>query len=178
MQDLAGNDVGAAIRRRHYAEEPGASRSYIADRLVELKRYGQKTGRGYYRYEAGSREALPDREVEEMILRVARKLGVARRHINDEEIVMRCVYALINEGARALEERIATRASDIDVVYLLGYGFPVVRGGPMYYADRVGLPIIVQGIERLAAHAAGDPHLWTVAPLLARLAAAGTSFSS
>jgi len=160
MQDLAGNDVGAAIRRRHYAEEPGASRSYIADRLVELKRYGQKTGRGYYRYEAGSREALPDREVEEMILRVARKLGVARRHINDEEIVMRCVYALINEGARALEERI------------------VVRGGPMYYADRVGLPIIVQGIERLAAHAAGDPHLWTVAPLLARLAAAGTSFSS
>ena len=175
MQDLAGNDVGASIRRHYYAQSAGAPRSYIADRLAELKRFGQKSGRGYYRYEAGSRRALRDPEVEEIILEVARTLGVTRRHIGDEEIVMRCVYALINEGARILQEGIAVRASDIDVIYLLGYGFPPARGGPMYYADRIGLPLIVQAMQDFAV---SDANFWSPAPLLTRLAAAGKSFGA
>jgi 3-hydroxyacyl-CoA dehydrogenase len=178
MQDLVGNDVGASIRRRHYAQSAIVPRSYIADRLNELERFGQKSGRGYYRYEAHSRRALPDTEVEEIICELARRLGVTRRHISDEEIVMRCVYALINEGAHILEEGIAARASDIDVIYLLGYGFPLARGGPMFYADQVGLPLIVQAMRGFAANAASDAKCWTPAPLLARLAAAGKSFSA
>ncbi len=178
MQDLAGNDVGASIRHRHYALQPGAPRSYIADRLAELQRFGQKSGRGYYRYEADCRRALPDTAVAAIILEVARTRGVTRRHIGDEEIVTRCVYALINEGARVLEEGIAARAADIDVVYLLGYGFPAVRGGPMFHADRVGLALIVQAMQRFAASAIGEPGLWTPAPLLARLAATGRTFGA
>jgi 3-hydroxyacyl-CoA dehydrogenase len=176
MQDLAGNDIGAGIRRRHYAEEPGMGRSLIADRLVELGRLGQKVGCGYYRYEPNSRAAQPDPQVEELILTLARTAGIRRRTIADEEIVTRCVYALINEGARVLEEGIAARASDIDVVYLLGYGFPRVRGGPMFYAQSVGLPAIVRSVERLAQQTPIDPGFWTPAPLLTRLAEEGKSF--
>jgi 3-hydroxyacyl-CoA dehydrogenase len=178
MGDLAGNDVAAAIRRHHYAEEPSTPRSQLADRLVELGRLGQKSGRGYYRYEPAEREALPDPQVEQIILEVARSAGLSRRRIGDDEIVTRCVYALINEGARILEEGIAARASDIDVVYLTGYGFPLVRGGPMFYADSVGLPVIVQAMRRFAATTASDADSWTAAPLLARLAATGKSFST
>jgi 3-hydroxyacyl-CoA dehydrogenase len=177
MADLAGNDVAGFIRRRHYAQQPDAPRSQIADRLVELGRFGQKSGRGYYRYEPGGREALADPEVERLIVDVARGAGLTRRRIGEEEIIERCMFALINEGARVLEEGIAARASDIDVVYLTGYGFPVFRGGPMFYADTVGLPGIIRAMRRFAENPASDPGFWQPAPLLARLAEEGGTFS-
>jgi 3-hydroxyacyl-CoA dehydrogenase len=178
MGDLAGNDVAGYIRRRHYAEEPGAPRSPIADRLVELGRFGQKSAKGYYRYEPGGREALADPEVERIILDIAQAAGSTRRRISEEEIIKRCVFALVNEGAKILEEGIAARASDIDVVYVTGYGFPVIRGGPMYHADALGLPAVVRAMRRFAANPASDPGFWTPAPLLARLAAEGEAFNA
>jgi len=175
--DLAGNDIAGHIRARHYTEQSDAPHSQIADRLVELGRFGQKSGRGYYRYEAGGRDALADPEVERIILDIARGAGLTRRRISDEEIIGRCVFALINEGAKVLEEGIAARASDIDVVYLTGYGFPVVRGGPMFYADTVGLTTILRAMRRFAANLVSDPDFWTPAALLARLAAEGKTFN-
>jgi 3-hydroxyacyl-CoA dehydrogenase len=177
MGDLAGNDVAGHIRTRHYTEQPDAPRWQIADRLVELGRFGQKSGRGYYRYEAGGRDARADPEVERIILDIARGAGLARRRISDEEIIKRCVFALINEGARVLQEGIAARASDIDVVYLTGYGFPGIRGGPMFYADTVGLAAIVRAMRRFAANPVSDPESWTPAALLARLAVEGKTFN-
>ena len=178
MADLAGNDVAGLIRQRHYAEDPGAPHSPIADRLVELGRFGQKCGRGYYRYAPGSREALPDSEVERIILDIARSAGLTRRRISDDEIVKRCVFALINEGAKILAEGIAARASDIDVVYLTGYGFPQFRGGPLFYADSVGLAMIVRTMHRFAANPLADPLSWQPAALLVRLASEGKTFNS
>jgi 3-hydroxyacyl-CoA dehydrogenase len=177
MADLAGLDIGAYIRKRHYLEHPGMPRSTIADRLVELKRLGQKSGEGYYRYPPGTREALPDPQVEEVIIEQSRALGVTRRSIGDEEIVQRCVFALVNEGARILEEGIAQRASDIDMVYLTGYGFPLFRGGPMFYADTVGLHSVLYAMRRFAANPHADPGSWEPAPLLARLGALGKTFN-
>jgi 3-hydroxyacyl-CoA dehydrogenase len=177
MRDLAGNDVAGAIRQRQYAQRPGAPHAPIADRLVELGRLGQQTGAGYYRYERGSREALPDPAAERIILAAAGAAGLKRRRISDDEIINRCVFALINEGAKILEEGIAARASDIDVVYLAGYGFPAYRGGPMFYADTVGLPTLIQAMRRFAANAVRDPGSWTPAPLLARLAFEGKTFN-
>jgi 3-hydroxyacyl-CoA dehydrogenase len=177
MGDLAGNDVAGYIRKRQYAEHPEIPRSTIADRLVELGRFGQKSSRGYYRYEAGSREALADPEVERIILDISRGMGLVRRRISDDEIVKRCVFALINEGAKVLQEGIAVRASDIDVVYLAGYGFPLICGGPMFYADRLGLATIVRAMRRFAANPASDPGFWTPAALLARLAIEGKTFN-
>jgi 3-hydroxyacyl-CoA dehydrogenase len=177
MADLAGLDVGAYIRRRHYAEHPDMPRSTIADTLAERQRFGQKSGAGYYRYPSGSREALPDPEVEEIILAQARSRGVARRAIGDEEIVQRCVFALVNEGARILEEGIAQRASDIDIVYLTGYGFPAYRGGPMFYADSIGLHAVLYALRRFAANPYADPGAWQPAPLLARLGSLGKTFN-
>jgi len=177
MADLAGGDIGWAIRKRHYAENPDMKRQLIADRLCEMGRFGQKTGAGFYRYEPGRRDAIPDPEVDRVIDEVRKELGVTPRKIPDQEIVERCVYALVNEGARILEEGIALRASDIDMVYLTGYGFPVFRGGPMFYADRVGLMNVVRAIERIAARPGADQKFWQPAPLLAKLAAEGKTFN-
>ena len=169
MSDLAGNDVGWYIRKRRYVEKPDVKYSRIADRLCELGRFGQKTGAGWYRYEPGNRDAIPDPTVEEMITRYSAEIGVQRRRVPEEEIVERCIFALVNEGARILEDGIALRASDIDVVYLAGYGFPRFRGGPMLYADTLGLPNVVRAMRRFAAKPSGDPGFWRPAPLLERL---------
>ncbi|HKW80984.1 MAG TPA: 3-hydroxyacyl-CoA dehydrogenase NAD-binding domain-containing protein [Casimicrobiaceae bacterium] len=177
MSDLAGNDIGWYIRKRRYAEMPQLVYSRIADRLCEIGRFGQKTGQGWYRYEPGRRDALPDPAVDALIAGYRAERGLAPRAIGDREIVERCIYALVNEGARILDDGIAQRASDIDVVYLTGYGFPPWRGGPMYYADTVGLYNVVRAIERFAAAGGGDPSFWQPAPLLARLAAEGRRFS-
>jgi len=177
MSDLAGNDVGWYIRKRRYVEKPNVVYSKIADRLCELGRFGQKTGLGWYRYEAGKRDAIPDPAVDELIGRYRKEIGITARKIADDEIVERCILALVNEGARILEEGIAQRASDIDMVYLTGYGFPLYRGGPMLYADMLGLYNVVRSMARLAANAHADPSFWRPAPLLARLAAEGKTFN-
>jgi 3-hydroxyacyl-CoA dehydrogenase len=177
MSDLAGNDIGWAIRKRRYVEKPNVLYSRIADRLCELGRFGQKTGAGWYRYEAGRRDAIPDPKVDEMIAAYRREKGIAPRRIDDAEIVERCVYALVNEGARILEEGIAARASDIDMVYLTGYGFPLHRGGPMLYADMAGLYNVVRAMHRFEANPRADPAFWKPAPLLEKLAAEGKAFN-
>ncbi|MGZ5080431.1 MAG: 3-hydroxyacyl-CoA dehydrogenase NAD-binding domain-containing protein [Usitatibacter sp.] len=177
MSDLAGNDIGWAIRKRRYREKPNVIYSRIADRLCELGRFGQKTGSGWYRYEAGRRDAIPDPAVDEMIAAYRKEKGITPRKIGNDEIVERCVLALVNEGARILEEGIASRAADIDMVYLTGYGFPLHRGGPMLYADMMGLYNVVRSMERFAADPHGDPAFWKPAPLLAKLAAEGKTFT-
>jgi 3-hydroxyacyl-CoA dehydrogenase len=174
--DLAGNDIGWAIRKRRRAEGRPSDEGAIADRLCEMGRFGQKTGAGWYDYRPGDRTPYPNPDVDAMILSQSVELGVARRKIDDREIIERLVYALVNEGARILEERIAQRASDIDLVYLNGYGFPVLRGGPMFYADSVGLIEVASAMRRYARGA--HPQPWTPAPLLAKLAAEGSSFAS
>ncbi len=170
MGDLAGLDVGWRIRRERGTTAP------ISDAICEQGRYGQKTGRGYYLYEPGSRVPRPDPEVEQLIVATSRQLGVTRRAIDKQEIVERLTYPMINEAARILEEGIAMRPGDIDVVWVYGYGWPVWRGGPMYYADRQGIPEIA---ERLSFYSerAHDPSL-APSPLLAQLAAEGRTFSS
>jgi 3-hydroxyacyl-CoA dehydrogenase len=150
----------------------------IADRLCEMGHFGQKTSAGWYRYEPGRRDAIPDPAVEELIVSASREMGVTRRKVPGEEIVERCILALVNEGAKILEEGIAQRASDIDVVYLTGYGFPPYRGGPMHYADSLGLYNVVRAMRRLARNPHGEASAWEPAPLLARLAAEGKSFSA
>ncbi|WP_194725498.1 3-hydroxyacyl-CoA dehydrogenase NAD-binding domain-containing protein [Noviherbaspirillum malthae] len=177
MGDLAGLDIGWAVRKRQYAENPDMKRSVIADRLCELGRFGQKTGKGWYRYEAGKRDALPDPEVDDIIKAARAEAGVTPRKISDEEIVERCMFALVNEGARILEEGIAARASDIDMVYLTGYGFPAHRGGPMLYAETVGLPNVVEKMRRFAAMPGADKAFWTPASSLVCMANSGESFS-
>jgi 3-hydroxyacyl-CoA dehydrogenase len=178
MSDLAGLDVGGYVRQRQYAQYPDMPRFRIADRLLELKRLGQKNGQGYYRYAPGAREALPDSQVETVILEQSRAVGIERRPVSDEEIVQRCVFALVNEGAKILQEGIALRASDIDVVYLTGYGFPVLRGGPMFYADTVGLHSVLLAMRRFAANPHADPGAWEPAALLARLGSEGKTFNT
>ena len=177
MGDLAGNDIGWAIRKRRYVEKPNMRYSKTADLLCELGRYGQKTGAGWYDYQAGKRDAIPSPVVVEMIEKHRAALGITPRKISDEEIVHRLVYSLVNEGAKILEEGIASKASDIDMVYLTGYGFPLWRGGPMCYADTQGLFNVVQAMKRFAANPLDDASFWQPAPLLARLAAEGKSFS-
>lgn len=177
MADLAGGDIGWAIRKRHYEEKPDMKRLVIADKLCEMGRFGQKTGAGFYRYEAGKRDALHDPEVDRVIEESRQEMGITPRKISDKEIVERCVYALVNEGARILEEGIALRASDIDIAYLTGYGFPVFRGGPMFYADRVGLMNVARTMEQFAARPGADSAFWQPAPLLAKLAAEGKTFN-
>ena len=177
VSDLAGNDIGWAVRKRRYVERPQMIISRVADRLCEKGRFGQKTAAGWYRYEAGGREAIPDPEVDALIEAFRKEKGFTARKIEDREIVERCVYALVNEGARILEEGIAQRASDVDMVYLTGYGFPRHRGGPLFYADTVGLPKVVEAMQRFAANPHGDPGFWKPAPLLARLAAEGKTFN-
>lgn len=176
MGDLAGNDIGWAIRKRRYVQKPEVTYSKTADLLCELGRYGQKTGAGWYDYKAGDRKAYPSEQVNAMIVQHSQDLGVERRKISDKEIVERLVYALVNEGARILEEGIALRASDIDMVYLTGYGFPLFRGGPMFYADTVGLPNVLDAIAGYAQGRHGEA--WTPAPLLVKLAGEGKGFNS
>jgi 3-hydroxyacyl-CoA dehydrogenase len=177
MGDLAGLDIGWSVRKRLYAENPGMKRSLIADRLCEMGRFGQKTGKGWYRYEAGKRDALPDPVVDQIIAEGRKQVGAAPREVSDKEIVERCIYALVNEGARILEEGIAARASDIDMVYLTGYGFPQHRGGPMLYADMIGLSNVVNAMRRFAVQPGGDAGFWEPARLLVRLAEEGKSFT-
>ena len=174
MQDLAGNDVGWRIRKGKAATRRKDLRySHVGDRLCEQGRFGQKTGAGWYRYEAGSRTPRPDPEVEAVIAACAKEGGIERRQVGDEEVLKRCLWALVNEGARILEEGIALRASDIDVTYLYGYGFPRYRGGPMFYADQVGLKQVLADVTTFHARH-GEP--WAPAPLLERLAKEGKGF--
>jgi len=177
MGDLAGNDIGWAIRKRRYVDKPSMRYSKTADLLCEMGRYGQKTGAGWYDYLPGKRDAIPSAAVVAMIEEHRSTLGVSARKIGDEEIVQRLVFALVNEAARILEEGIAAKASDIDIVYLTGYGFPLWRGGPMCYADTVGLYNVVQTMKRFAANPLDDAASWQPAPLLVRLAAEGKSFT-
>jgi 3-hydroxyacyl-CoA dehydrogenase len=177
MGDMAGNDIGWAIRKRRYAERPDMKYSKTADLLCEMGRYGQKTGAGWYDYPPGRREAIPSPLVTEMIEQHRASLGLAPRRIDDAEIVQRLVLSLVNEGARLLDEGIAQRAGDIDMVYLTGYGFPPWRGGPMQYADEVGLFNVVQAMKRFAKNPHDDAGFWQPAPLLARLAADGRTFN-
>jgi len=177
MGDLAGNDIGWAIRKRRYQEKPDMKYSKTADLLCEKGRFGQKTGAGWYDYVPGKRDAIPNAEVVAMIEEHRKSLGITPRKISDEEIVQRLVFSLVNEAAHILEEGIANKASDIDIVYIFGYGFPVYRGGPMNYADQVGLFNVVQAMHRFAQNPLDDANFWQPAPLLARLAAEGKSFN-
>ena len=175
VSDLAGLDIGWRSRREHRAAED--ERRYsgtIGDRLCERGCFGQKTGSGYYRYEAGSRTPIPSLEVEAIIKKVSADLGIERRSIDDEEILSRCIYPLIKEGANVLDEGIALRAGDIDIVWLNGYGFPAHRGGPMHYADSVGIETIHRGVRRYhERHGAW----WEPSPLLERMAKEDTTFA-
>jgi 3-hydroxyacyl-CoA dehydrogenase len=174
--DLAGIDVGYKVRMHREAERPKHLRhSAIADKLYEMGRYGQKTGKGWYLYEKGNRTPVPDREVTELILRTSKELGITRREISDEEILQRCLYPLVNEGARILEEGIAERSSDLDLVWLYGYGFPRYRGGPMFWADSLGLEHVHEVMKRF--HETHRDWL-EPAPLLERLAGAGGTFGA
>jgi 3-hydroxyacyl-CoA dehydrogenase len=174
VHDLAGNDVGYPTRRAQVATRPTDRRwCDLILRLVEMGRLGQKSGAGWYRYEAGSREPRVDPLVDDWLAAESKRAGLVRRAISDDEIVKRCVYGLINEGARLLEQGVAQRPGDIDTVYLTGYGFPASRGGPMFLADQIGLADVLADIRRFH-----DQHgfWWQPAPLLEKLAAQGLTF--
>ena len=177
MGDLAGNDIGWAIRKRRYQEKPDMKYSKTADLLCEMGRFGQKTGAGWYDYQPGKRDAIPSKAVEDMIEKHRKDQGITPRKISDQEIVERLVYSLVNEGAHILEDGIASKASDIDMVYLTGYGFPIWRGGPMKYADQMGLFNVVESMKRFAQNPRDDAAFWQPAPMLAKLAAAGKTFN-
>jgi len=176
MQDIAGIDVGARIRQhlalsgKTRAEGP---QSEVPDRLFAMGRYGQKTNAGWYRYEPGSRTRIPDPLIEQLAADAAGKRGVARAPVSDDEILARITTALANEGAKILEEGYALRAGDIDVIYCYGFGFPRHRGGPMFYADTIGVPTVLARVKDYRARL-GDH--WKPAPLLEQLAAAGRGF--
>jgi len=175
MRDLSGLDIGQAIRKRQRAELP-ADRDFptVSDKLCEAGMLGQKTGAGYYRYEPGNRTPLENPDLAPMLDAASREKGLERRELDEQYIIERTIYALVNEGAKILEEGIAQRASDIDVIYLNGYGFPAFRGGPMFYADSVGLDQVLAQVKALHARC-GD--WWKPAPLLEKLAAEGRTFS-
>jgi 3-hydroxyacyl-CoA dehydrogenase len=174
--DLAGIDVGWRIRKARPKPAPGDRYGWgVADRLAEMGHFGQKTGMGFYKYEDGSRVPIPNPEVEKIIVEIAEKNGVVRRAISDQEILERCLFSMINEGAKILDEKIALRASDIDTVWINGYGFPAHRGGPMFYADTIGLAKILTTVKAFR-----DNHgkAWEPAPLLVRLAGENKTFGS
>ena len=175
--DLAGNDIGWAIRKRRYVEKPQVRYSKTADLLCEQGRFGQKTGAGWYDYAPGKRDPIPSPLVQQLIEQNRQQIGVQPRAISDEEIVQRMVFALVNEGAHLLQEGIAAKAGDIDMVYLTGYGFPVWRGGPMHYADQFGLFNVVQAMRRFARNPYDDSAFWQPAPLIERLLAEGRTFT-
>lgn len=180
MGDLAGNDIGWCIRKGISQQHPyykWPSSELLADKLCELGRFGQKTGAGWYSYAKGKREALVDPVVGALVEAHRKEHGFTARKISDTEIVQRCIFALVNEGAKILEEGIAQRASDIDIVYIFGYGFPPYRGGPMLYADHLGLHAVQRAMEGFARNDRVDSDVWVVAPLLASLASAGKTFN-
>ena len=170
MSDLAGLDVGWRVRKA------SGAKAEIADALVEGGRYGQKTGKGFYKYEGGSRSPIPDPDVEKLIVEASVRHGIKRRNLDRKEIFERLIFPLINEGARILDEGIAMRPGDIDVIWVYGYGWPVWTGGPMHYADRVGLPYIRERLAEIAANAGNNPKL-APAPLLTKLAQSGGKFA-
>ena len=176
MSDLAGLDIGWATRKRKALEAGLEMKPVVADKLCEVGRFGQKTGAGWYRYEDGNRNPIPDVVTEDLIAKYRLSNGITQRKISDAEVIERCIFALVNEGARILEESIAARASDIDLVYLNGYGFPLRLGGPMLYADTVGLTNIVRSLRRFAAEPNADPS-WQPSPLLLQLAKEGKRFN-
>jgi 3-hydroxyacyl-CoA dehydrogenase len=169
MGDLAGLDVGWRIRKGRGVKSP------VADRICELGRFGQKTGAGWYRYDKGDRTPIPDTDVEKIIADVATMQGITRRPIGDDEIRERLLYPMVNEGAKILDEKIAIRASDIDVIWVYGYGWPVYRGGPMFWADSLGLRAVRDRMLEFQKQS-GDA-FWAPAPLLSRLADAGQGFT-
>jgi 3-hydroxyacyl-CoA dehydrogenase len=178
MQDIAGIDVGARIRQ--YLRSIGKTRadgpqSELPDRLFEMGRFGQKTGAGWYRYEPGSRTRIPDPLIDRLAEEAAARRGIARRSIANDEIIARITTAVANEGARVLEEGHATRAGDIDVIYCSGFGFPRYRGGPMFYAETLGLKNVLAGMEKYRMMF--GPMHWEPAPLLAELARSGRSIA-
>lgn len=175
MGDLAGLDVGYLVRQHRRKTKPSNDRySFIGDRIVEMGRHGQKNRKGWYLYEEGSRKPVPDREIEKLIVGISRELGIVRRDITDEEILQRCMYPMINVGAEILSEGIAIRPGDIDVIWIYGYGFPVGKGGPMFYADQAGLKAVYEVMSALHAEH-GD--MLQPAPLLKELASSGKSFA-
>jgi len=175
MGDMAGLDIGWEIRKRRYVERPNFIYSKVGDKIAELGRFGQKTGKGWYKYNLPDRKPIPDPEVEKIISDYRKEKNIQTRQIADEEIVERLIYALVNEAAYILEEGIALRASDIDMVYLTGYGFPAYRGGPMFYADTVGLKNVLNSILKFQAGYQGS--VWKPAPLLVKLANEGRKFN-
>ncbi|MEX3859929.1 MULTISPECIES: 3-hydroxyacyl-CoA dehydrogenase [Paraburkholderia] len=175
VHDMAGNDVGYQTRKAQMATRPNDRRwNDLIMKLVEMGRLGQKNGKGWYRYEAGDRTPHRDPEIEQYIVEESARLGITRRSIPKVEIIKRCMYGMINEGAKLLEQGIALRASDIDVVYVTGYGFPAKLGGPMYYADQIGLANVYQDIKRLYEEYG---YWWKPAPLLEKLAAGNGRFA-
>jgi 3-hydroxyacyl-CoA dehydrogenase len=172
--DLAGLDVGWRIRKEYkHLEKPGVRQPFAEDSLCELGRFGQKTGAGWYKYD-DQRQASLDPVVGKLLKEWTTAAGISQRPISDQEIVDRCIYALVNEGARILEEGYALRAVDIDIIYLNGYGFPAYRGGPMWYADTVGLKKVYERILEFQNH---HGELWEPAPLLKKLAEQGKGFA-
>jgi len=177
MSDLAGNDIGWAIRKRRYIERPEMKYSPMGDLICELGRFGQKTGAGWYDYKAGKRDAIHSPLVENLLENYRTEHGLKKRKITDEEIVQRLVFSLVNEGARILEEGIASKSSDIDMVYITGYGFPLFRGGPMHYAEEFGLLNMVSAMKRFAQNPKDDAQFWQPAHALLELAKEGRTFS-
>jgi 3-hydroxyacyl-CoA dehydrogenase len=177
MGDLAGNDIGWAIRKRRAVEYPNMKYSKTADLLCELGRFGQKTNAGWYDYVPGKRDALPSDVVNSMIDAHRAKIGLKPRKISDDEIVQRLVFSLVNEAAHILEEGIASKASDVDMVYITGYGFPMHRGGPMHYADQFGLYNVAMRMNSFAQNPNDDASFWKPAPLLQRLVNEGKTFN-
>ena len=177
MSDLAGLDIGWAIRQRRATEYPDMRYSKTADKVCELGRFGQKTGAGWYDYQVGKRDAIPSQVVLDLVAQHRKDEGITPRKISDEEIVQRLVYALVNEGAHILEEGIASKSGDIDMVYLTGYGFPIWRGGPMHYASQVDLYNVAESMKRFAKNPHDDAAFWKPAPLIEKLAAEGKQFS-
>ncbi len=177
MSDLAGNDIGWAIRKRRYQETPQMKYSPMLDLICHLGRFGQKTGAGWYDYTSGKRDAVHSPLVQKLLDDHRAEHGLTLRKISDEEIVQRLVFSLVNEGARILQEGIASKASDIDMVYITGYGFPIFRGGPMHYAQEFGVLNMMGAMKRFALNPKDDAEFWQPAPLLQTLAHAGRGFS-
>jgi len=166
VDDMGGIDLAWRVRQEYkHLEKPGERVPLVLEKLYEMKRWGQKTGAGWFRYDE-TRKPIPDPEVNALIEKTAREAGIKRREISDQEIIERCIYTLVNEGARIIEEGYALRAADIDVIYVTGYGFPAYRGGPMWYASTVGLKNVYDSVRKFA-----EP-----APLLAKLAEKGATF--
>ncbi len=175
VHDMAGNDVGYQTRKAQMATRPQDRRwNDLIMKLCDLGRLGQKTGKGWYRYEPGDRTPQRDPELEQYIAEESTRMGIARQPMSEEEILKRCVYGMVNEGAKLLEQGIALRPSDIDITYLTGYGFPAHHGGPMYLADRIGLEQVLAEIERFHAQ---DGYWWQPAPLLQQLVREGKRFA-